>query len=124
MHHHVDMHRRPGRLALYSGSHSAFFQLFLPGSDGASLPILVAEALHKTFGPHTILNQVSLSIHRGERIGLVGKNGSGKSTLAKILAGLEEPDSGSVSTRRDANVIYLEQAPSFTAGQSALEIVL
>ncbi len=88
------------------------------------MPILVAEALHKTFGPRTILGQVSLSIHRGERIGLVGKNGSGKSTLGKILAGLDELDSGTLRIRRDARILYLEQNPCFTPGQTALEVVV
>lgn len=114
----------PARFGLYSAARCAFCQRFSLALHGVRLPILVAEALHKTFGPRTILGQVAFSIHRGERIGLVGKNGSGKSTLAKILAGLDEIDSGTLSLRRGARILYLEQNPQFAPGQSALEVVL
>ncbi len=118
------MHRRRSVLALYSGARCAFCPTFAPNLHGALLPIRVAEALHKTFGPRAILDRVSLSIHRGERIGLVGKNGSGKSTLAKILAGLDEMDSGTLTVRRDTKILYLEQSPHFAPEQTALEVAL
>ena len=88
------------------------------------MPVLTATGLTKTYGPHSVLGGVDLSIHQGERVGLVGRNGSGKSTLAKILAGIEQPDTGGVALRRDARVMYLEQEPALDPTVSALDTVL
>lgn len=69
-----------------------------------------------------MLDQVSLSVHEGERIGLVGVNGSGKSTLARILGGLDEPDGGEVAVRKGAAIRYLAQEPDLDPGKSAREV--
>src|SRR5689334_2436837 len=89
-----------------------------------AVPVLVAQDLVKSFGERRILDGVSLSIHGGERVGLVGANGSGKSTLARILAGLESPDGGSVAQRRGAAVSYLAQEPVLDPRMSARGLVL
>ena len=88
------------------------------------MPVLVAENIHKAYGPNTILENVAFSIHSGERVGLVGINGAGKSTLARILGGLEQADSGTVARRRGASIEYLTQAPSFEGDPTAREAVL
>jgi len=59
--------------------------------------ILTASGLTKSFGPHTVLAGVDLTVSTGERVGLVGANGSGKSTLARILAGQDVPDTGELA---------------------------
>ncbi|MGB8332049.1 MAG: ATP-binding cassette domain-containing protein [Polyangiales bacterium] len=61
-----------------------------------------------------VLDGVGLSIHEGERVGLVGNNGSGKSTLARILVGEEQPDQGCVARRREASIRYLSQEPTLS----------
>lgn len=58
--------------------------------------LLSCDKISKSYGEYKILSDVSLKIHSGDRIGLVGANGSGKSTLLKILAGMETPDEGQV----------------------------
>ncbi|MGB5695072.1 MAG: ABC-F family ATP-binding cassette domain-containing protein, partial [Polyangiales bacterium] len=88
------------------------------------MPILVAEGLRKAYGETVLLDGVDLSIHEGERVGLVGNNGAGKSTLARILVGEEQPDEGRVARRRGANIRYLPQEPSLPVGRSAREVVL
>jgi simple sugar transport system ATP-binding protein len=58
--------------------------------------ILKAEHVSKRFGAVTALVDVSMELHRGEVLGLVGDNGAGKSTLIKILCGFHQPDSGTI----------------------------
>ncbi|MEV0331709.1 ABC-F family ATP-binding cassette domain-containing protein [Nocardia sp. NPDC050717] len=55
------------------------------------------EQVSKSFGVKPLLDEVSLGVHAGERIGVVGLNGGGKTTLLEVLTGLEAPDSGRVS---------------------------
>lgn len=71
--------------------------------------LLQAEHIHKTYGVETILQDISLQIQTGERVGLVGVNGAGKSTLMKILAGQLSYDSGTVRIPKDVTVGYLAQ---------------
>jgi len=79
--------------------------------------------LDKSFGAQVLLDNVSLNITKGARIGLIGRNGEGKSTLLKIMAGLTDSDHGSISLRNSAKVAYLPQAPHFDAGQTVFHIV-
>lgn len=58
--------------------------------------MLTAHHLTKSFGVEPILDEVTFSISAGERVGLVGPNGAGKTTLLRLLAGLDQPDAGSV----------------------------
>ncbi|MFI7214309.1 dipeptide ABC transporter ATP-binding protein [Micromonospora maritima] len=60
-------------------------------------PVLVATGLTKRYGAHTVVRDVSLTVTRGETIGLVGESGSGKSTVARMVAGLLAPDAGEVT---------------------------
>ena len=57
---------------------------------------LTAEKLNKTYVERPVLQDVSLTVSEGDRIGVIGVNGTGKSTFLKIVAGLETPDSGEV----------------------------
>jgi ABC-2 type transport system ATP-binding protein len=59
-----------------------------------SQPILKTEALTKTYGTHTALDSLDLTVHRGEVFGYIGPNGAGKTTTFRILAGLLDPTSG------------------------------
>ncbi|MDP3278307.1 MAG: ABC-F family ATP-binding cassette domain-containing protein [Deltaproteobacteria bacterium] len=87
------------------------------------MAIVSLSEVTRSYGARTVLNGVSLGIEPGERVGLLGANGSGKSSLAKILAGLEPPDTGTVATRRDANVLYLQQEPVFAPGLTAFQAI-
>jgi simple sugar transport system ATP-binding protein len=67
-------------------------------AEGAAAPdVLRVEHVTKRFGAITALRDVSLSLHKGEVLGLIGDNGAGKSTLVKILSGYHRPDSGEIS---------------------------
>ena len=71
--------------------------------------LLGAENIGISFGTRTVLEGLSLGVDEGDRIGLVGRNGDGKSTLMRILAGLQEPDTGRVTRRGGVRVGVLDQ---------------
>lgn len=89
-----------------------------------TVPILTTQGLEKSFGPQVLFQGVSVSIHSGQRIGLVGNNGTGKSTLAQILAGIQQADTGTISRRRTSTIEYLAQEPRFPEDRSALDVAL
>ena len=83
------------------------------------MSLITLEDCWKSYGERALLRGVSLAIGEGERVGLLGLNGSGKSTLLRILAGAEEPESGSRVLRRGLTLGYLEQDPVLEPGQTA-----
>ncbi len=85
--------------------------------------VLSASAVSKRFGAQPLFENLTLAIHDGQRIGLTGPNGAGKSTLVKILAGLEPPDSGTRSVRKQAVIAYVEQDSFFPEGISVREVL-
>ncbi len=86
------------------------------------MTLLGASDITKAYGERTLLDRISLTIEEGERIGVIGRNGAGKSTLARILAGLETPDVGSISVKRGARVMYLEQEPYVDPQKTARKV--
>ncbi len=79
--------------------------------------------ISKTYAFHQVLNQVSLTLNAGERIGLVGANGVGKSTLLRIVTGDILADSGSVMVTPGAKVGYLPQAIANFEGRTVDELI-
>jgi len=71
--------------------------------------ISTAADLVVRYGERAILDRATLGIQEGDRIGLVGRNGCGRTKFLRILAGLQSPDSGDISPRRDLVVRYLPQ---------------
>lgn len=83
--------------------------------------ILNATELTVRYGERTLLDGATLAIDEGDRLGLVGRNGCGKTTFLRILAGLQSPDSGQVTRRRDLVVSYLPQDFMLDAAKSVDE---
>jgi ATPase subunit of ABC transporter with duplicated ATPase domains len=85
--------------------------------------VLAARNLSKSYGATVVLDQVSVVVSPGSRIGLVGPNGIGKPTLLRILAGIESPDAGTVSLEPPGlSVAYFEQGstePGCSGGEAA-----
>jgi phospholipid/cholesterol/gamma-HCH transport system ATP-binding protein len=67
-----------------------------PEQDGL-LPVVAVENVYKSFAGHRVLNGITLRVHRGETLAVLGRSGTGKSVLLRLIIGLEKPDSGSVS---------------------------
>jgi ATP-binding cassette subfamily F protein uup len=87
------------------------------------MPVISARHLGKAYGADPLFQDVSLTVMRGEKVGLLGVNGTGKSTLLKVLAGLEAPDTGIVERRRDATILYLAQEPALDPEKTPRAIV-
>ncbi len=75
--------------------------------------LINADKINKSYTEKPLLRDISLSIHTGEKIGLIGVNGTGKSTLLRIIAGAEEPDSGKVVCTNGIRRAYLPQHPDY-----------
>jgi ATP-binding cassette subfamily F protein uup len=90
----------------------------------ARAPLLQLSDISLTFGGDPVFDQLDLVVQPGDRVALVGRNGSGKSTLMKVMAGLVEPDKGSIVAGPGINVGYMEQEPEMkgfaTLGDFAL----
>lgn len=87
------------------------------------MPLLTLHRIHKAYGPNILLDDLSLTVRRGARIGLIGRNGTGKSTMLKLMSGLIEADSGDLTMRTGAKIAYLDQAPHFETGKTVFSIV-
>ncbi len=86
--------------------------------------ILAAKELEVHYGEQVVLDKASLSIHEGDRIGLVGRNGAGKSTFLKILSGWMQPDRGELAKRKELEVGFLSQEFTLNDIKSVRENIL
>ena len=82
-----------------------------------------ADKIHKAYGTITVLDDISFSLEREQKIGLIGYNGTGKTTLLKVLAGLVEPDAGEVTVRKGAVVGYMPQDTSLVSDETIRDYV-
>ena len=83
---------------------------------------LTSLAVH--FGDRTLFEGVDLAVGNKDRIGLVGRNGAGKSTLLKIIAGLQKPSEGSVSTPKEYRIGYLPQEMEHEEESTVMEVAM
>jgi ATP-binding cassette subfamily F protein uup len=86
--------------------------------------LLTIEHLTKSYTERLLFDDTSFSINEGDKIGLIGINGTGKSTLLRIVAGLEEPDQGTVVKGRNLDIRFLSQNPVFHEGDTILESIV
>ncbi|MRH86819.1 ATP-binding cassette domain-containing protein [Nocardia sp. SYP-A9097] len=82
------------------------------------------EQVNKSFGVAPLLENISLGVQEGERIGVVGLNGGGKTTLLEVLTGLEPPDSGRVSRVGGLRIAVVTQRGVLPEGATVGEVVL
>ncbi|GAC49468.1 ABC-F family ATP-binding cassette domain-containing protein [Gordonia aichiensis] len=92
-----------------------------PASTSA---LINADRISKSYGIKPLLDEVSLGVHEGQRIGVVGLNGGGKTTLLEILGGVTEPDSGRVSRTGGTHVAVVTQRGELPAGATVSDVVV
>lgn len=85
------------------------------------MSLLTIEGIHKEFADKVLFDDVTMTIHPGNRIGVIGVNGSGKSTFLKIIAGVETADRGTMQHPNDYRIRYLTQTVDFAPGQTILD---
>ncbi len=83
--------------------------------------LLSIENICKNYGEKKLLEDISMGISQGEKIGVLGINGTGKSTLLKIIAGVEIPESGKITIGNEVSIEYLPQNPQFYDDLTVLE---
>ena len=86
--------------------------------------IINVENITKVYTERELFSKASFYVQEKEKIGIVGINGTGKSTLLKIVAGLEEPDEGSVIRANHVVINFLPQNPVFDGERSVLDNVM
>jgi ATP-binding cassette subfamily F protein 3 len=85
------------------------------------MSLITISDLTMEYGPDTILEDISLSVARGERIGIVGRNGGGKTTLLKAILGIEQPASGNIHIAKGIRIGYLSQIQSIDESQTVIQ---
>jgi ATP-binding cassette subfamily F protein 3 len=85
------------------------------------MAIVTLQDIHKAFGPEVVLDQLSLQLHAGEKVGMVGANGSGKTTILRLITGEVTPDMGRVIRQKGLRIGYLPQEATFSGQRTVLE---
>lgn len=86
--------------------------------------LLTLDNITKTYTEKKLLDHINFYLQEGEKVGVIGINGTGKSTLLKIMAGLEEAETGTVTKANHVMVRFLSQQPVFEEGATVLQAVL
>lgn len=87
------------------------------------MSVINIEHISKLYGDRMVLDDLSCSVDAGDKIGIIGVNGTGKSTLLRMIAGDEEPDSGTIIFSRGMTIGWLPQNPDFPGEGSVLSYV-
>ncbi|MFA5522457.1 MAG: ATP-binding cassette domain-containing protein [Castellaniella sp.] len=86
-----------------------------------SLRLITLNQVHLAYGHHPLLDGASLTVHRQERIGLIGRNGAGKSSLLRLIDGRSQPDDGEIQSTRGLRTATVEQEPVLDDASSVLD---
>jgi ATP-binding cassette subfamily F protein uup len=87
------------------------------------MPLIILDKLELAYGHWPLLDQASLVIDKGQRIGLIGRNGTGKSSLLKLVAGDGRPDAGEIWRQPGLRLGYVPQEPVFEPGHAVFDAV-
>ena len=105
------------RLARFDEMNSQDFQnrnetneIYIPPGPRLGDKVIEFDGVSKSFGDELLLDNLSFNIPKGAIVGIVGGNGAGKSTLFRLIAGTEQPDSGTITLGETVNLAFVEQS--------------
>ncbi|BFM19459.1 energy-dependent translational throttle protein EttA [Gilvimarinus japonicus] len=105
------------RLARFDELQSQEFQtrnetneIYIPPGERLGDKVIELENVSKGYGDRLLIDNLTMSVPKGAVVGIVGGNGAGKSTLFRMIAGTEQPDSGTITLGETVNVAYVEQS--------------
>ena len=87
------------------------------------MPLITLDNISLRFSEKVILDEINATIHKGDKIGLIGRNGEGKSTFLKLLAGIVIADDGDLKIKNSTRISYLEQQPPEDNSNTLFNIV-
>ena len=87
------------------------------------MPLLKLDKISINFGTHVLLDEVSLNLVKGKRLGLLGRNGTGKTTLIRTIGGLVKPDSGERWLRPGVKIAWLDQSLPDASEETVYDVV-
>src|SRR5512139_3783924 len=85
-------------------------EIFIPAGERLGNEVIEFEGVSKAYGDRLLIDNLSFKIPPGAIVGIIGPNGAGKSTLFKMIAGKEQPDSGSVKIGQTVKIAHVDQA--------------
>ncbi len=101
-----------------------FTEIQIPAGPRLGAEVLKVEHLHKQFGDRVLMDDLSFELPRNGVVGVIGPNGVGKSTLFKMIMGIEQPTSGSLTLGETVKVSYVDQGrEGIEANKSVWEVV-
>ena len=99
-------------------------EIFIPVAERLGNEVIEFKNVSKAFGDRLLIDNLSFTVPPGAIVGIIGPNGAGKSTLFKMIAGIEQPDSGEVAIGQTARVSLVDQSrDSLAAGKTVFEDV-
>ncbi len=109
--------KNKARLARFEEMNSQEFQtrnetneIYIPPGPRLGDKVIEFDGVSKSFGDELLIDNLSFSIPKGAIVGIVGGNGAGKSTLFRMIAGTEQPDSGTITIGETVNLAFVEQS--------------
>ena len=85
-------------------------EIFIPVAERLGTEVFEFNGVSKSFGDRLLIDNLSFSIPAGAIVGIIGPNGAGKSTLFKLLAGKEQPDSGTIKIGQTVKMAFVDQS--------------
>jgi sulfate-transporting ATPase len=108
--------KNKARIARFDELNSQEFQsrnetneIYIAPGERLGDKVIILDKVSKGYGNELLIDELSLAIPKGSVVGIIGGNGAGKSTLFRMIAGSENPDSGSISLGESVKVAYVEQ---------------